>query len=274
MSAFHADEIPASIAQPAATDPGFVLRFLDAGNRLPAMRLLKPIMLDQLRLHRGQQVLEVGCGPGEDVCTIARRVAPSGHVLGIDASPLIVAEAARRAQDRNLPVSFRVGDARALELPDASVHRCRAERLLMHAHEEPAALVGEMTRVLRPDGRIVLFELDWDTLVIDGAEAELTRRIVRSYSDGVANGCVGRTLPRLLREAGYVDVVTIPHAVEVPFDFFGWVLSGHLDAAIAAGSFTAEELIGWWDEIDAAHAHGRFFAAILGFVVAGTKPGS
>ena len=64
----------------------------------------------------------------------------------------------------------------------------------------------------------------------------------------------------------------IPHAIEIPFDFFGWVLSGHLDAAIAAGSFTPEELIGWWDAIDAAHASGRFFAAILGFVVAGTKP--
>jgi ubiquinone/menaquinone biosynthesis C-methylase UbiE len=271
MSAHEAEEIPIPIAQPTVTDPGFALRFFDAGNQLPAVRALKPIMLDLMRLHRGQRVLEVGCGSGDDVRTIARRISPNGHVLGIDASPLVVAEATRRSQGRNLPVSFEVGDARAIELPDAAVDRCRAERLLMHADSEPAALVAEMTRVLRDDGRLVLFELDWDTLVIDGAERELTRRIVRSYSDGVANGCVGRTLPRLLRDAGFVDVVTIPHALDIPFDFFGWVLSGHLDAAIAAGSFTPEELIGWWDEIDAAHARGRFFAAILGFAVAGTK---
>jgi SAM-dependent methyltransferase len=251
-----------------ATDPGFALRFFDAGNRLPGIRAVKPLMLDQMRLHRGQRVLEVGCGTGDDVRTIARRVGPNGSVLGLDASPLVVAEAARR----NLPVDFRVGDAVALELPDAAFDRCRSERLLMHAHGEPAELVGAMTRVLRPGGRLVTFELDWDTLAIDGAEHELTRRIVRSYSDGVANGCVGRTLPRLLRDAGLVDVTTIPHAVEIPFDFFGWVLSGHLDAAIAAGSFTPEELIGWWDAIDAAHARGRFYAAILGFVVGGTKP--
>ena len=68
------------------------------------MRALKPIMLDQMRLHRGQRVLEVGCGTGDDVRTIARRVGPSGHVLGIDASPLVVAEATRRSQGRNLPV--------------------------------------------------------------------------------------------------------------------------------------------------------------------------
>jgi ubiquinone/menaquinone biosynthesis C-methylase UbiE len=256
-----------------ATDPGFALRFFDAGNKLPGVRAVKPLMLEQMRLHRGQRVLEVGCGAGDDVRMIARRVGPSGHVLGIDTSPLVVAEATRRSLDRNLPVEFRVGDVLGIELPDAAVDRCRAERLLMHAHGEPAAMVGELTRVLRPTGRLVAFELDWDTLAIDGAERELTRRIVRSYSDGVANGCVGRTLPRLLRDSGLVDVATIPHAVEIPFDFFGWVLSGHLDAAIAAGSFTPEELIGWWDALDDAHARGRFYAAILGFVVAGTKPG-
>jgi ubiquinone/menaquinone biosynthesis C-methylase UbiE len=255
-----------------ATDPGFALRFFDAGNRLPAIRAVKPLMLEQMRLHRGQRVLEVGCGTGDDVRTIARRVGPTGRVLGIDSSPLVVAEAARRSEGRNLPVEFRVGDVLGIELPDASIDRCRAERLLMHVAGEPEAMVAELTRVLAPKGRLVVFELDWDTLAIDGAERRLTRRIVRSYSDGVANGCVGRTLPRLLRDAGLGDVAVIPHAVEIPFDFFGWVLSGHLDAAIAAGSFTAEELIRWWDAIDAAHERGRFYAAILGFVVAGSKP--
>jgi ubiquinone/menaquinone biosynthesis C-methylase UbiE len=255
-----------------ATDAGFALRFFDAGNSMPAVRALKPIMLDQMRLHRGQRVLEVGCGAGDDVRTIARRVGPNGHVLGIDASPPVVAEATRRSQGRNLPVEFRVGNALALELPDCAVDRCRADRLLMHAHGEPAAIVAELTRVLRPTGRLVAFDLDWDTLVIDGAEQELTRRIVRSYSDGVPNGCVGRTLPRLLRDAGLVEVSTTPHAIDIPFDFFGWILSGHLDAAIAAGSFTPEELIGWWDAIDEANRRGQFFAAILGFVAAGTKP--
>lgn len=255
-----------------AADAGFALRFFDASNRLPAVRALKPIMLEQMRLHRGQHVLEVGCGSGDDVRAIARRVGPTGHVLGIDSSPLVIAEAARRSQDRNLPVEFRVGDAFALDLPDGAFDRCRADRLLMHAHGDPGAIVAELTRVLRPNGRLVTFELDWDTLAIDGADRRVTRRIVRSYSDGVPNGCVGRTLPRLLRDAGLVDVATIPHAIEIPFDFFGWVLSGHLDAAIAAGSFTPDELIAWWDAIDEAHARGRFFAAILGFVVAGSTP--
>ncbi len=256
----------------AATDPGFALRFFDAGNALPAVRALKPIMLQQLALMHGMDVLEVGCGAGDDVRTIARRVGPDGRVLGIDASPAIVAEASRRSQGRKQPVTFRVGDALALDLPDACVDRCRAERLLMHVDGEPAVAIGELVRVLRPGGRAVVFDFDWDALVIDGAEHELTRRIVRSYCDGVRNGRVGRSLPRLLRDAGLVDLAIVPHAVEMPYDFFGWIISGHLDAALAAGHFTPAELIAWWDELDDAHARGRFFSALLGFVVAGTKP--
>jgi ubiquinone/menaquinone biosynthesis C-methylase UbiE len=253
-------------------DPGFALRFFDAGNLLPDIRSLKPIMLEQLALRRGLRVLEVGCGAGDDVRTIARRVGAEGRVLGIDASPPIVAEAARRSESRNLPVAFRVGDALALDLPDGCVDRCRAERLLMHVDGDPATAIAEMARVLRPGGRLVVFDFDWDALVIDGASCELTRRIVRSYCDGLRNGWVGRALPRLLRDAGLVDVAVVPHGVEIPYDFFGWILSGHLDATLATGLFTPQELIAWWDELDAAHARGRFFAALLGFVVVGTKP--
>jgi len=256
----------------AASDPGFAIRFFEAANQLPGIRALKPLMLDRLGLRRGDRVLEIGCGTGDDAHAIARRVGPDGHVIGVDASPAIVAEANRRSAGRNGSVEFRVGDALALDLPDASVDRCRMERVLMHVAGEPAGAIAELARVLRPGGRAVVFDFDWDALVVDGAAPELTRRIVHSYSDGVRHGRVGRALARLLRDAGLGDVSVLPYAVEIPYDFFGWLVSGHLDAALAAGRFMPKERIGWWDELDAVHELGRFFAAIVGFVVAGTKP--
>jgi len=256
-------------AEPAV-DPGFAIRFLDAGNALPGVRALKPLMLEQLALRRGLHVLELGCGTGDDVRAFARRVGPGGRVLGIDSAPALVAEAARRSRDRDLPVDFRVGDALALELADDSFDRVRIERLLMHV-EEPLQALHESARVLRPGGRVVVFDFDWDTLAIDGADSELTRRIVRSYCDGLPHGRVGRALPRLLAAAGFERLTVLPHGVALPYDFFSWLVSSHLDAALAAGDFAPGELISWWDELDRAHAAGGFFAALLGFVAVGTK---
>jgi ubiquinone/menaquinone biosynthesis C-methylase UbiE len=262
-------ELLAAAAEPAV-DPGFAIRFLDAGNALPGIRALKPLMIEQLALRRGLDVLELGCGAGDDVRSFARRVGPGGHVLGIDSAPALVAEAARRSRDRELPVAYRVGDALALELADDSFDRVRIERLLMHV-EEPLQVLHESARVLRPGGRVVVFDFDWDTLAIDGADRALTRRIVRSYCDAIPSGSVGRALPRLLTAAGFGELRVLPHGVALPYDFFSWLVSSHLDAALAAGDFRAEELIAWWDQLDGAHADGGFFAALLGFVAVGTK---
>ncbi len=256
----------------APIDAGFVIRYIDAGNALPDIRALKPVMLRQLALGPGMRLLELGCGAGDDARATARQLRDSGSVVGIDAVPTLVAEATRRSLDGGLPVEFRVGDALALDLEDESFDRCRVERLLMHIDGDPATAVAEVVRVLRPGGRAVVFDFDWDAFVIDGADRELTRRIVRSFSDGMPNGWVGSALPRLLREGGLTEVTVVPHGVAIPYDFFGWLLSSHLDSALAAGLLTPAELIAWWDQLDAAHAAGGFFAALLGVVVSGTKP--
>lgn len=269
MSMLDETELPA--VAPATLDHGFQIRFLDAGNALPGIRALKPLMLEQLALRRGMHVLELGCGAGDDVRAFARRVGPEGRVAGIDASPPMVAEAARRSVGRNLAVEFSVGDALALAFEDGSFDRVRIERLLMHVDGDPAAVLRESARVLRPGGRVVVFDFDWDALVIEGADRELTRRIVRSYADAIRNGQVGRALPRLLRGTGFADVSVVPHGVSIPYDFFGWLVSSHLDEALAAGLFTPAELIAWWDELDRAHAAGDFYAALLGFVASGTR---
>jgi SAM-dependent methyltransferase len=253
-------------------DAGFVIRYIDAGNALPDIRSLKPVMLERLALGPGMRLLELGCGAGDDARASARHLRGDGSVVGIDATATLVAEATRRSLDSHLPVEFRVGDALALDLPDDSFDRCRIERLLMHVDGDPARAVAEAARVLRPGGRAVVFDFDWDAFVIDGADRELTRRIVRSFSDGIRNGWVGRALPRLVGEAGLENVTVLPHGVAIPYDFFGWLVSSHLDGALAAGLFTPPELIAWWDQLDAAHAGGGFFAALLGFVVTGTKP--
>jgi len=73
-------------------DPDFFIRFLDQGNANPDIQKSKRIILDGLRLREGLFVLDVGCGTGADVVDIARRVASSGAVTGVDVSEAMIAE--------------------------------------------------------------------------------------------------------------------------------------------------------------------------------------
>src|SRR5215469_7083196 len=86
-------------------DPNFFIRFLDQGNALPDIQKSKPIILERLHLRPGLHVLDLGCGTGADALDIARRVAPSGAVTGVDAGETMIAEAQRRAAGSGLSVA-------------------------------------------------------------------------------------------------------------------------------------------------------------------------
>lgn len=111
-------------------------------------------------LHPGAAVLDVGSGPGTITFDIAARVAP-GPVVGIDASADIVEHATRSAADRGVEnVTFSVGDAYALEFPDATFDVVHAHQVLQHMGD-PVAVLRELRRVTKPGGHVVARDVDW-----------------------------------------------------------------------------------------------------------------
>jgi ubiquinone/menaquinone biosynthesis C-methylase UbiE len=250
------------------SDPEFFTRFLDEANRLVAGS--KQLVLDGLRLRPGQAVLDLGCGTGADVAALARIVGDGGQAVGIDVSESLIAEAQRRWDDSGLPVEFRVGDAQALDVEDASFDACRIERMLMHVPDEQQS-IAEAVRVTRGGGRIVAFDFDWDTLIVDSPHKETTRAIARSFSDGIRHGWIGRQMPRLFREHGLADVTVEPYQVFVPLEFFELLLGGHLVHAQEAGVVRAADVERWWTDLRAAADSGDFLATFTAFIVAGTK---
>jgi len=97
--------------------------------------------------------LDVACGPGLLVCALAQRVR---HATGIDLTPAMLDQARRSQQEHRLAnVSWVQGDVTALPIPDGSfdIVTCR---FAFHHFPDPLAVLGEMRRVCRPSGRVVV----------------------------------------------------------------------------------------------------------------------
>ena len=252
-------------------DPRIFITFLDAVNALADMHSIKQLMISQLELRSGLQVLDVGCGVGDDVRDLAGLIGDRGRVVGVDFSAAMIAEAKKRYATSKLPIEFVEGDAQHLTFPDASFDRCRTERMLMHL-DEPEQALAEMVRVVRPGGKVVVFDFDWDTLFIDSPYKETTRKFVREYSDGLKHGWIGRRLPRLFREAGLTEIVSEPHVLRFDYAFTRRLFEGRMAKAQAEGVFSAEELANWWTQVEQAEAAGQLHFGLFGFVVGGRKP--
>ncbi|MFF0451251.1 methyltransferase domain-containing protein [Streptomyces sp. NPDC004609] len=241
------------------------IRYLDRVAASTAGSSYKHVMLHTLGLRAGQSVLDLGCGPGTDLESLARAVTSSGAVIGVDISAEMVDRARRRMA--GLPgVEVRNGDVHRLPLADRSVDRARTDRVLQHV-ENPLLALAEVRRVLRPGGRLVMGEPDWDSLAIDAPDLDVSRAYTRHITDRVVrNGVIGRQLPRLAEEAGFtvtsvVPVTSVFRDVRAADDIFG--LQRTTERAVAAGYLPADAAQPWLDHL----AEEPFFAAVTLYVV-------
>ena len=110
-------------------------------------------------LRSGQDLLDVGCGPGTITLDFARLVAPA-QVIGLDAADAPLREAAVDAAEAGLAnVSFEVGDAYALSFDDGRFDVVHAHQVLQHL-ADPVAALAEMRRVTRSGGIVAVRDAD------------------------------------------------------------------------------------------------------------------
>lgn len=121
------------------------------------MRYMEPFrsaLVSRLSPDGGEQVLDLGTGPGEPAITIARQVGPNGHVTGVDLSEKMVSIAAQVARARGLQnVEFRTMDCSALTFPDAKFDAA-VSSFGFQIFTDPEKAAHEAHRVIRPGGRV------------------------------------------------------------------------------------------------------------------------
>jgi hypothetical protein len=128
-----------------------------------------------------------------------------------------------------------------------------------------------MVRVIRPNGRIVVFDFDWDTLVIDHPDKQTTRTIVLSYADSIRNGWIGRQLPRLFKDQ-HLDVRAFdPVQVFVHYALAELFLGSHLTYLQTNGILSPDSARRWWDHLQQADERGTLMISFTAFVIVGDK---
>ena len=124
---------------PTVTDPARIARLIDAIAPAPESR-----------------VLEIACGPGHVALAVAERCR---EVVGVDLTQALLKIADAKRQERGLTnVCFQRSDAESLPFADGEfdVAVCR---LAFHHMENPQRVLGEMTRVCKPQGKVAIEDL-------------------------------------------------------------------------------------------------------------------
>ncbi|MEZ4666466.1 MAG: methyltransferase domain-containing protein [Anaerolineae bacterium] len=121
-----------------------------------------------LELKAGEQVLLVGAGTGEDIQLLPKNV----EITAIDITPAMVEHIHRKAEALNRPVHALVMDGQALELPTESFDAV-VLHLILAVIPNPIACIQEASRVLKPGGRIVVF----DKFLPENEQPSLLRRL-------------------------------------------------------------------------------------------------
>ena len=216
----------------------------------------------------GQRVLDVGCGVGFDASLLAELVAPDGRVIGVDHSAAMVERARARFAGSGLPVEFRTADAHALPFDDRAFDVAWTERVLAHV-ADPAQVVREMIRVVRPGGTVVITEADYHAYVIDSPDLALARQLVARHARGLRHADIGRRVRRLCRGAGAAEVRMRPE-VRLVYDLEYadkiLFLRDLLAAVVAEGALNSEEAAAWWSGLEDMQRRGTFLAGLPFFV--------
>jgi arsenite methyltransferase len=130
-----------------------------------------PFSLGELR--PGERVVDVGCGAGIDGLIAAKKVGPGGHVIWVDMTPSMLEKARQGAKEAGLRnVEFREGYAEELPVEDGWADVVISNGVLNLMPDKAAAL-EEMSRVLKPNGRLQIGDILVQKAVSESAKRKI-----------------------------------------------------------------------------------------------------
>ena len=233
--------------------------------------------LRALALGPGERVLDVGCGPGFLAAEMGAAVGATGRVVGIDRSPAMLALAHARCDSAGCgpQVELHPGDARRLPAAEGDFDAAVAVLTYEFSGDVDAAL-AELYRVLRPGGRAVVVDTDWDSIVWHSSDRFRMEQVLAAWVEHLADPYLPRTLAPRLRRAGFV----MHHREIVPLfnpewgaDTYSFRLIGLIQPLVAGRhGLTPADVADWAADLRRLGDAGTYFFSLNRYLFLATKP--
>ncbi len=229
--------------------------------------------LHALNPQTGESVLDVGSGPGFLVASIAEATGSAGTVRGIDVSgPMI--DLARDHCAHQPWTEFSQADATKLPFPDHSFDAAISTQVLEYVRDVDAAL-AEIHRVVRPTGRVVIVDTDWDSIVWHSADRERMNRILAAWDEHAADPYLPRTLADKLSHAGfYIESQEIIPLFNPSFDpntYSNRLIDLIVPFVTGRIGIDRDEAKSWADELRKAGSDGQYFFSLNRYLFVAKK---
>lgn len=227
----------------------------------PAVRDRRQRVRDLLNPDPSDTVLSIGCGPGFEPAELAETVGPTGAVHGVDRSQPMLAAASDRCADQP-QVTLSVGDAARLPVGTETVDAATAIQVYEYVPDVQAAL-NELARVLKPGGRAVICDTDFDSLVWRSSNRERMQRVLETFTNHCQWPHLGSELAPLVRDAGLTVDRIEPYAIlntQLTADSFSnQLMNAHAAYLVDRETLAPDEIEAWVADLKALDAADETF---------------
>lgn len=159
-------------------------------------------------LAAARRVVELGCGPGFVLRHMAHEF-PDLELHGLELDPDLVARARDMFAEESLDVTVREASILDTGYEEGAFDFVLVRLVLEHL-PDPERALHEVFRITKPGGRAVVADNDFEMHLMASPPVPELREVYSAYcrarEDEGGNPLIGRDLPLLLRETGFVDV--------------------------------------------------------------------
>src|SRR5262249_9644949 len=147
--------------------------------RTEALQKARKKYFDIFAVSPGELVLDIGTGTAANAMALVQHLGGNCRVTGVDTSRpmLTIGEKNLETFQFSGRISLQVNDGHDLPFVDNYFDSGMIIQVLEYS-KEPVRMLQEAKRVLRPGGKLLVVDTDWDSLVWNSTDRDLTRRIV------------------------------------------------------------------------------------------------